>query len=364
MIAERGTTVATAVCATTLPAEFYAAYDIGSIEAITHLPKGRTNESYRLTTTTSEYVVRRSAVARTIGALQFEHDLMAHLASHDFPLPHAVKTRQGAPFLMIDNDLYRVTQYVDGQECRSTPAQVAAIGRTLARYHQIVSTSTSSNTKEGVAPLLTSLADGLSRLTWPGTGGDQPEGGPVLSARTAAAVQTIHAWLVATHQRLMEPDVATLPWLTIHASCRSSSVIFQGDQVVAMLDFDVAHPDWRIFDLAIAILDLAVIMPAKIALDLGLVQTFLTAYQSVEALTLAERALLPCFLRARILRREIGRYEAYRRAPDKGASFKLRRAANQLEWLAANEAAIVADDRELSDNAQPRDRRSLIPETD
>jgi homoserine kinase type II len=116
--------------------------------------------------------------------------------------------------------------------------------------------------------------------------------------------------------RLAESGVLdSLPTGPAHCDFFRDNVLFSGSesdpQMGGVIDFYFAGCDHWAFDLAVAVNDWC-IDRASGSLDFELVNAWLAAYQSIRALSEAERALWPAMLRAAALRFWISRlYDFY-----------------------------------------------------
>lgn len=315
--------------------ELTAAYGLGRVRRLRALEGGQVNESYELRTDAGRYVVRRSREGRSFAAVEFEHSLMEYLSDHGFPVPPLLRTRDGESCHPVEGRPYRITGFVEGGPYSPEDARhLAAAARTLALYHRLVQGYDPGREKPGLRSILADLEEGL-RLPWPPSGRPLADVSPAL----AECLACLGRQLLATCAWLVKSD-AVPPRVVVHASCREGSFIFRGARVVAMLDYDLAHTDARTLDLGIALLSLAAVRPAKTRLDPAAALAFLRAYRQVAPISGDELALLPWYLRARILKRQIVRYEHALARPSPKREAKLLRAAAMLAWLDANESSL------------------------
>lgn len=112
------------------------------------------------------------------------------------------------------------------------------------------------------------------------------------------------------------------PGIMIHGDFRGQNVLFRGDSVSAVLDFDRAEPAPRLMDLAYALVFFpAVLAPAPMTREEA--ESFLAAYESVAPLSEREREGLPAFLRFSWMRGMLlwARIAYLERASDKAAGW-------------------------------------------
>ncbi len=314
--------------------ELAAAYGLGPVRAVEYRPEGRVNDNFVVDTDTGRYVLRRSNVKRGSEAVRFEHRLVEHLLSRGFPAPVLVYTPVGASHHLCGDRVYRATRFLQGDPWAADEVgNVEEVARTLARYHRLVRGFAAEGPKAGFRPIVDELREGA--FVWGAQGDPGPDGStlPIVQRPLEAALEKLDRALHATLARLEQPDGASLPRLVIHGSCRMASFIFKDGRVVAMLDYDNAYPDVRVLDVAIGILSFALVRPGKTSLDRGRAVAFTGAYHDVDPLTAEEQALLPWYMRARILKRELMRYANFVRKPTADREAKLLRAVARLAWL-------------------------------
>lgn len=325
---------------TAVLAQVCGTFQLGSATSVTYLPHGRVNDSFLVQTSIGTYVVRRSRFERTADAVASEHALIAHLSERGFPTPPLRTTADGRTFLVVGERIYRVTTFVPGEHCRADdPSHLRACARTLARYHRLVADYDPSP-RAGFVPVLHELLAGLSTLPTTGKGGPSATSSPRPSdeAGVLGWPYPLQATLEATCARLAESEAP--PTVVVHASCRRESFVFRDGRLVAMLDYDNAHADVRTLDLAIALLSFAMVRPAKTFLDVERAAAFVAAYSELTPIDPSELALIPWYLRARILKRELTRYRRYRSHPGPSREEKLHRAATLVRWLDEHERAL------------------------
>jgi homoserine kinase type II len=149
---------------------------------------------------------------------------------------------------------------------------------------------------------------------------------------------------------LLDRLYPALPKLVIHGGCRRGSTLFEGDRLVAMLDFDSARLEARVLDLAIAFHDFGKVWGEvgspdfKVPLDLRIVSEFLDAYQEINPLEEAEIEALPILLAARPLKRALGKYRSMigDLQTSQGHVRKAAQEVARVRWLEAHQQELRA----------------------
>jgi homoserine kinase type II len=127
----------------------------------------------------------------------------------------------------------------------------------------------------------------------------------VLPFLTAEQAQLIRAELAYQNHVAASAASAALPRGPIHADLFRDNVLFVGDRLSGFFDFYFAGHDSWVFDIAVTLNDWCVHhgdSERDGSHDPARAHALLSAYQSVRALTAAERQLLGAMLRAGALR--------------------------------------------------------------
>ena len=293
---------------------------------------GGKNEHVRLRTDDGMVFLRRSYRSKRRDELREQLALMRRLRAGGLPVPAVVPTTDGEDHAEIQGRLYTVTREIAGEPYDDASDQhLHLFGETLAAYHRLVRPLPTGDGQPGLIEEL----ERHSELH----GESEPHADSELAE---------HARQVARDLRRLLPQ---LPRLIVHGGARRGSLLFAGDAVVGVLDFDSAHPDVRVLDLAVAAHDVGKIYTQlgapdhKVALDLGRVRGLLQAYaDGGGTLTAAEAEALPLLLEGKRLKRFLGRLHRRRRGEPLSSNdlMKIELERNRLRWLAAHRDQLVA----------------------
>lgn len=255
-------------------------YAVGPLLALEGVAAGIENTNYFLTTTQGRYVL---TLFEKLGAADLPYflGLMAHLSRHGIPCPAPVATRGNAYLGKLCGKPACLVTRLDGASVEApSPAQCAAVGKTLAALHlagrgypaAMANPRGPRWWREGAAPLA-------------------PHLGPDEAA------------LLAEELRFQgRHGGAELPRGVIHGDLFRDNVLFLGDAVSGVIDFYFACDDAWLYDLAIAANDWCVAGAPEAGLDRERARAMLRGYQGVRPVGDAERAAWPALLRAAALR--------------------------------------------------------------
>lgn len=311
-------------------AELTALWPLGGWASVSLVPGGK-NEHFRVTSAEGVCYLRRSYRSKPLDELAGQLALMRLLRERGFPAPEVIPASTGADHVGLFGRWWIATRGVAGEPFDDgSLAHVRALGATLGRYHRLIA-------DQPAPPAEPALLRELR--------GRAAEPGIDLALRTRATD-------VAARLTGLLPE---LPRAVVHGGARRGSLVFVGGQVAGVLDFDSAHPDVRVLDLAVAVHDVGKVYTGagnagnKVALDLGRVAELLAAYSRESQPMAAEMAALPLLLEAKRLKRGLGRRG---RALDgealSGNDYeKIRLEDERLAWLDRHREAVAGVCREV-----------------
>jgi homoserine kinase type II len=270
-------------------------YDLGTVRSARPASHGVVNETAFAETSKGRYVVRRNQ--RKIGraSLLLRHRLMAWLRARGFPAPRLIPARSGETAVEIDDRLFEVFTFIDGDEFNpDRPAHLSGAGAILARYHSSVEGFPDPPPYQGPRYSTMSLPGLVERVMQRDIMGDLTEPLNWYDRRASDL-----------RRALPEHAYESLPYVLIHGDVHRDNLIFRGDAVAALIDFDQVTMDARLVDLADAMVDFTV-GPAPSdwypwgvyagPLDATRARNLLEGYCQSTPLTTAERAALPVMI--------------------------------------------------------------------
>lgn len=260
--------------------EVVAALGLDGPEA-TPIEGGRVSQVWRASRAGAPVALRRSPTFRRLPEVAYECDLLATLGGMGAPVAAVV-----AGPTSVDGAVWVAFEWVEGAHPTVPVADPTGYGRLFGELHEL--------TAKPVAQL--GQRPGWGRLdeflTVPRAGG----------ARTMAEVLpdfeeafgTTGAWLrrlaEETHERLAAAPLDSYPQVIAHGDFAPGQVLLRDGQVGAVLDWDFAHLDLRLADLAVAA-SMARPTVARAA-------TFVRGYLAVAGTDLGDPELLAEFRRA------------------------------------------------------------------
>ncbi len=312
-----------------------ALYDLGELRAVHAAAHGLVNETAFADTTTGRYVVRRNQRRLGKASLELRHQLHAWLSDHDVPCPSILPSRCGETSVEVDGRIFEVATFINGEEyCPARPAQSASVGNVLAGYHRAVVDFPGQPILQpprycpsvllGLTERLMHrdiLGDLTTQLSW--------------YDRRAAELRT----------RLSDVAYAKLPQSMIHGDVHSDNLLFRGDEVVGLIDYDQITIDARLVDMADALVAFA---QGKAPdnwspwgvyngpLDLERARLLLDGYEAAGTLSSSERSALPLIIEVLWLQGNLRRVLTTAEAEPEYHIEVLEQGRWLSEWMQAN----------------------------
>jgi homoserine kinase type II len=218
-------------------------YNLGKPMTIQQVERGFVNENWIVKTDRGQYFLkRRHPHLRNPDVIRAQHALVEHLRRASFPAPTVIPTASGETLLMLDDEFYEIHEYVRGTPYdHASSAHFQEAVQTLSLYHTHV---------QGFAPQ--ALCD-LGELYSPA----------ILRANLTNLTK---AWAFGQDVELVQLEVhatdlethftehGALPHLVIHGDYYAGNLLFEGDHIVGVVDYDKARWQPRVVELAEALI--------------------------------------------------------------------------------------------------------------
>lgn len=253
-------------------------YNLGEPRSFQRVECGFVNDNWVLETTRGRYFLkRRHTDLRNPEIVYFQHGLMKHLRQAEFPAPAILPTISGETYLVHAGEFYEIQEYINGAPCEPiSPPHFQAAAVTLGHYHaRVQSFVPPSVCDQGdlYGPAIVTI--NLTSLTeaWE-------------LDRYSTLAQTLHQ--LETHAEELAALFAEheeLPSLVIHGDYHAGNLLFQGDRIIGVVDYDKACWQPRVVELAEALIYFASTRPGHLKhlvypgfLDWDKFRTFLNYY--------------------------------------------------------------------------------------
>ncbi|NTW97167.1 MAG: homoserine kinase [Oscillochloris sp.] len=272
-----------------------ALYNLGDLRSVCAAAHGLVNETAFAETSTGRYVIRRNQRRLGRASLELRHQLHAWLRNHDVPCPRIIPAVSGETAVEIDGRIFEVATFITGEDyCPSRSAQSASVGSTLANYHFAIDGFPGKPSMQPPRYNPSILLGLTERLLQRDVLGD-----------LTAQLSWYDRRAAELHARLTDKDYDCLPHVLIHGDVHRDNMLFLGDEVSGLLDFDQVSIDARIIDVADGLVDFAQGKPPENwspwgvysgPLDVERARLLLDGYDMASQLTNSECNALPMIL--------------------------------------------------------------------
>ncbi len=213
-------------------AEILAQYDVGTYQNARLFSEGKVQTNLFIQTTTGEFVLKY--YGRSVESVRFEINLLNYIRKRDFPCPAPVKNRQGRYPGLFQQKPYVLFEYIAGQHIqdlnpqqRTQVIQTAAQLQVTTRHYRPHLMASRWNYDRD---LCRELAQAKAERA----------GNKNASAKVS--------WFDQALSALRLPQA--LPKGICHADYAPANLLFNGNTLIALLDFDDANYTYLVYDLA------------------------------------------------------------------------------------------------------------------
>lgn len=276
-------------------------FDVGVIEAIQEFPRGsRRSPKLILRTESGILLLKRRARGKDEARkVAFTHSLQIELASHQFPLPRLIGTRhENNSLLRLDGSIYELFEYIKGTGYNGSLAATQDSGKTLGLFHKLLRDyQPQYDPPRGSYHAAQRVQASLDQAPRTLVARD-----PHAAEQRQTVERTVESLRQAYNEAAEEAEKAGIsewPQQIVHCDWHPGNMLFRGERVVAVIDFDAARLQPRIIDAANGALQFSVIGGGEDAaawpayLDRSRYKRFLYGYDRVNQLTRAELAVTP-----------------------------------------------------------------------
>ena len=258
--------------------QFLKRYDIGSAQALKPIAAGITNSNYYLDTDNGHYVLTLYE-HHSDDELEYILGLQQHLSNRGVHCAAPVKDRRGDFFSPLKQRPAAIIEKLPGAvQAEPDALRCNQIGGELARFHRAGQDYRRMRANPRGIEWLLAAAD-------------------MLESELDDDDRQLYEAVLRDYRAL---DITRLPRGAIHADLFHDNVLFDGDALKGIIDFDYACFDCLVLDIAVLLNDWC--SDAGGNLQANLVAAVLEGYQRERRLTRMEIDALPLMLRLGALR--------------------------------------------------------------
>lgn len=297
-------------------AHIVAQYPIGTSLKLEEIPGGFGNSNFKLTTTDGEFLLK-ICDEKDSAELNMQIRLLEHLRQYGYPTVYPILTKGQKPLTHEPFGSVMLYPFLQGEEPSPSANILAQLGEALAKLHCIPPVA-------GL-PL---FAMGISQMH------------PFLIEVQNTKFAT-HPFVGLLKSQLgeMEPLLnSPLPNGLLHGDLFFDNTLFNGEEMVAILDFEEGCYDTLLIDVGMTIIGCCYTSDDR--LNLEAVQRFLDAYNAMRPLTESEWKHLDCFVHYAALSIAFWRFRQFNiRRPDaRRANTYKEMLTRSVEWQSLSDS--------------------------
>jgi len=259
---------------------------------------GRVNRHWRVETANQTFALRRYTPRRSLAAIRYEHDMLRHLDARGWPVAPPVPSVDGSQTLAhVDGRSYSLFPFLPGRPSPQAPRYARLKGRLLARLHQDLASWEAPGQREGFGRKWELDVDVAANC-------DFASLNELLFAfgqEHADLARAVRSQKYVMLRELSTLGYGELPAVPGHFDFHHDNLLFQRGALTGLLDFDLAHLDARVADIASSIELDCVAPPAYNEINPALAAEFVAGYVEHSALSDAELQLIVPLVRAALL---------------------------------------------------------------
>ena len=274
-------------------AHIVAQYPIGTSLQLEEIPGGFGNSNFKLTTTDGEFLLK-ICDEKDSAELNMQISLLQHLYQHAYPTVYPILTKDQHHLIHETFGSVMLYPFLQGTQPQPSPNTLAQLGEALAKLHRIPPIA-------GLPP----FAMGISQML------------PFLQEveDTEFATHSFVELLKLQLEEIEHPLNAPLPKGLLHGDLFLDNTLFDGEDLVAILDFEEGCYDTLLIDVGMTIIGCCYTSDHR--LNLKAVRRFLDAYNVVRPLTDSEWKHLDDFVHYAALSIAFWRFRQFNiRRPD------------------------------------------------
>lgn len=295
-------------------AHIVAQYAIGTPLKLEEVHSGFGNSNFKLTTTDGEFLLK-VCDEKDSAELKMQISLLEHLHDHAYPTVYPILTKDQKPLTHETFGSVMLYPFLQGEQPQSSSNTLAQLGEALAKLHRIPPISG-----------LPRFAMGISQIA------------PFFKEVQGTQFAT-HPFVESLKSQLesMKPQLdVPLPMGLLHGDLFLDNTLFNGDQMVAILDFEEGCCDTLLIDVGMTIVGCC--YRPQHGLNIKAAHRFLDTYNAVRPLAESEWEHLDCFVHYAALSIAFWRFRQFNiRRPDAHRANTYREMITRSEqWVTAN----------------------------
>jgi homoserine kinase type II len=234
------------------------------------------------------YVLRRQLLNADPGRIEFQVAFQRHVSAYGLPAAPYIDTTLGHGFVVDDDgDTWTAIRYVEGHEYDfGRTGQAAAAGRCLAKFHlateSFVCEAPGPEYRLPIGRCWRDALDDLNELA-----------NLMRSEACSEHLAYLSEWWNRVLSECPPERLERLPSGWLHGDFHGRNLVYEGDRIVGLFDFDDVDRGPYVHDVAAGMVKFAREQRGSLTIRPEFAFAFLSGYDSVRRLSAEEVAVLP-----------------------------------------------------------------------
>ncbi len=239
----------------------------------------------------TRYVLRRYRRNQDERRVAFQIRFQRHLHHRGFPTANVIPSAVGTDYVVINGMPWAVFEFIDGQEYNfARVEQAVEAGRRLAQFHLAAASFAGDE-------IVVDWGGGF-RSFWM-RDGEEAELPRLFAGKGVEGELAFRlGWWQAVYQAWPIERVEALPYGWVHGDYHGRNVMFIGDRMAGLFDFDVVWRGPLALDVAYGLVMFGRERRGSVRLRVETAKAFLAAYEESRRLSREERQALPVLVLA------------------------------------------------------------------
>ena len=295
-------------------AHIVAKYPIGTPMKLEEIAGGFGNSNFKLTTTTGEFLLK-ICDEKDATELDMQIALLQQLHKHAYPTVYPILTKDQKPLTHETVGSVMLYPFLQGKQPKPSPNTLTQLGEALAKLHRIPPISGLPRFAMGISQMIPFFKE----------------------VQDTQFARHPFVELLKSELESMEPQLtASLPTGLLHGDLFLDNTLFNGNEMVAILDFEEGCHDTLLIDVGMTLIGCC--YTSEHQLNFKAAHRFLDAYNALRPLTGNEWQSLDCFVHYAALSIAFWRFRQFNiRRPDPDSTDTYQEMMTRSEqWKTAN----------------------------
>ena len=263
-------------------------YDLGEVQLPEQLPAAHQRRHRKMVVRTSGGTFLAKTYKRdpvVIDSLLFQHRLSGHLEGHGLPVAHIQRAKSGRGLVEVDNWVLELQRFVEGESMRITARTMVTSAKALGKFHQVCRDLPAPPRDQNMWRFSEVPREAFQRFFEVARGQRDED-------LIVKHCNNIARFLLEAAEALDIAKRTEFETGLIHGDWHGANLMFQGEELAAIIDLEFAGKGCYLEDIAYAMSNLCIRTSSEEKRIQDRVNYLLDYYQFSRSLSYAELVAL------------------------------------------------------------------------